>query len=253
MNSSAARFLDRAKSVLSKDGDLPDFFVYYLTVEIGEPSATAKSVRECYEVCDMAAPSWLASHFSNGLKKPRRYIKANGGYRLESKRRDEIAELLGDGQPNVQTSAALYRLEAQIPLGAKRDFLHETISCFNVGANRAAVVMCWNLTAHHLQDHILADRTRRSAFDAALANNTDKRVKIKSINKPDDFTEMSESKFLEFCREAKIISGSVFNKLKNRLDERNAAAHPSGVKTTAKAAEAYIDDLVENVVMKYAA
>jgi transglutaminase-like putative cysteine protease len=38
-----------------------------------------------------------------------------------------------------------------------------------------------------------------------------------------------------------------------RQHERNSAAHPSGVKTTPKAAEAYIEDLVENVLKKFPA
>lgn len=113
--------------------------------------------------------------------------------------------------------------------------------------------MCWNLAAHHLQDHILKEPTRLAAFNGVLALNKDTRVKIKTVAKQDDFTEMSESKFLLFCREAKVITGTMFKKLENRLDERNGAAHPSGVKTTPKAAEAYIEDLVENVLKKFAA
>jgi hypothetical protein len=253
MNSPARRFYDRANSLLANQSDLPDFFAYHLTVEMAEPVATVKAVRDCYEACDMAAPTWLASHFSNGLNKPRRYIKLNGGYRLENKRREEISALLDDGRPGLQTSAALNRLEGQITDGPKRDFLHETINCFDVGAYRAAVVMCWNLAAHHLQDHILADAARHAAFNAVLAKNTDTRVKIKVVVKQDDFTEMPESKFLLFCREAKIITSSMYNKLEGRLDERNSAAHPSGVKTTPKAAEAYIEDLVENVLKKFPA
>lgn len=253
MNSPARRFYDRAKSAVDKESDLPDFFAYHLTVEMAKPSVTVKAVRDCYDTCDMAPPSWLASHFSNGLKKPRRYIKLNDGYRLENRRREEIVMLLGDSQAAVQTSTALNRLEAQIPVGPKRDFLHETINCFGVGACRAAVVMCWNLAAHHLQDHILADAARHAAFNAVLAKNTDTRVKIKAVGKQDDFTEMSESKFLLFCREAKVITSSMFKKLEGRLDERNSAAHPSGVKVTPKTAEAYIEDLVENVLKKFPA
>jgi len=111
------------------------------------------------------------------------------------------------------------------------------------------VVMCWNLTLHHLQDHILAHAT--ASFAQALAVNTDARVKIKSFSKDDDFTEMPESKFLEFCRVGKIVTSSMYNKLKGRLDDRNGAAHPSGVTTTPKFAEAYIEDMVENVIRKF--
>ena len=249
----ARRFYDRVKPVISKEGDVPDFFAYYLTIEMDHLAATVQDIRDCYAACDLAPPSWLASHLSNGLKsKPRRYVRANGGYRLEVNRRNNIAKLLGDNRPAAQTSAALNRLGTYVPAGSKRDFLHETISCFGVAAYRAAVVMCWNLAVAHLQDHVLASPARLAAFNAALGNNKDGRVKIRVVTKLDDFTEMPESKFLLFCREAKIITSSMFKKMESRLDERNSAAHPSGVKTTPKGAEAFIEDLVENVITKFA-
>jgi hypothetical protein len=62
---------------------------------------------------------------------------------------------------------------------------------------------------------------------------------------------MPESKFLEFCRVGKIVTSSMYNKLKGRLDDRNGAAHPSGATTTPKFAEAYIEDMVENVILKF--
>lgn len=251
-SSQIRRFYKHAEPHITVAADLPDFFVYYLTVEQGEPVASTRAIGECYDACDLASPSWLASHMSKGVSnKPKRFVKRDGGYRLENKRKETIAALLGDGTPDAQTSAALSRLETQVPPGTKRDFLHETIKCFNAGANRAAIVMCWNLAAHHLQEYIIADTTRHAAFDAVLAKNTDKRVKITAITKQDDFTEMSEAKFLEFCRESKIITGTIFNRLKGRLDERNGAAHPSGIVIKPKAAEVYIEDLVDNVLLKY--
>jgi hypothetical protein len=254
MSDTALRFFKRFHQYAGKDSDVPDFFVYHLTIERGEPAATAQGVRACYRACDLAEPSWLASHLSNGLKsKPKRFVKQNGGYRLEHRRREQIADLLGTEQPSVQTSASLDKLEERIVPGPKREFLRETISCFEVGANRAAVVMCWNLTVHHLQDHVMAKPSRHMAFNAMLSQNKDSRVKIKVITKQDDFTEISESKFLHFCREAKLITSSLFKKLQVRLDERNAAAHPSGLNVTQKSAEAFIEDLVENVIVKFPA
>jgi hypothetical protein len=78
-------------------------------------------------------------------------------------------------------------------------------------------------------------------------------VRTKSVTKRDDFSDIPEGKFLEFCRTAKVITASLYNKLKTRLDERNAAAHPSGIKVTSTVAQAYIDDLVENVLLKFSA
>jgi hypothetical protein len=251
MSNAIERFYQRARKAFTKETELPDFFVYHLTVELEEPVVTVQMIKDCYSACDLAIPSWLASHFSNGLKSnPKRFVKSAAGYRLEGKRREKIALALGVNGGDVQTSASLARLEALVPVGPKRDFLHETIKCYSAGANRAAVVMCWNLALHHLQEHVLAHG--RTAFEQALATNTDTRVKIKIVSKHDDFTEMPEGKFLEFCRTAKILTTSMYNKLKGRLDDRNGAAHPSGVTTTPKFAEAFIEDLVENVMRKYA-
>jgi hypothetical protein len=55
---------------------------------------------------------------------------------------------------------------------------------------------------------------------------------------------------LQVCKSALLISGSVHKIMKEKLDRRNIAAHPSGVGTFAPTAEEYIKDLVENVVLK---
>jgi hypothetical protein len=252
MSSGPENFYERVKPHLSNDGDIPDYFVFYLTVEMGASHATPKSVRECYAKCDLASPSWLAPHFSNGLKsKPKRFIKQGGGYRLENKRREFIASTLGATASRVQTSVALNRLIPNIPEGPKREYLTESISCFDAGANRASIVMCWNLAIHHLHDHVLSEVGRLTAFNSVLALNKDRRVKISSVSKIEDFTEVPEGKFLEFCREAKLLTSSMFKKLNSKLDDRNGAAHPSGLKITQKFAEAYVEDLVENVMLKY--
>jgi hypothetical protein len=246
------RFYKRAQSHIANANDLPDFFVYYITVEQGESVASTRAISDCYDACDLAVPSWLASNMSKGLSgRAKRFVKRDGGYRLEQRRRSELAGLLGGNEPALQIGAALSRLETRVPAGPKRDFLHETINCFGVAAYRASVVMCWNLALHHLQDYVLSDNARLATFNSALGNNKDGRVKIKVISKQDDFTEMPESKFLLFCREAKLITSTIYKKFEVRLDERNSAAHPSGVTITPKAAEAYIEDMVENVLLKY--
>lgn len=254
MNSALRRFYSRAKDKLRNDSELPDFFVYYITVDSNNGVASTRAIEACYQECDLSVPSWLPSHLSKGLKsKPKRFVKRDGGYRLENTRREEIAGALGASKSAIQPAPALERLESLIPVGPKREFLHETILCLGAGANRAAVVMSWNLALHHLQDHVLADAARLEAFNTALGANTDKRVKVKSVAKQDDFTEMPESLFLLFCRQSKLVTSSVFNKLETRLNERNAAAHPSGVKVGPSLAHAYIEDLVDNVLLKYTA
>ena len=59
---------------------LAELFVYFLTVESGQDSATPKQVAECFAACDLVVPGNVGARLSEGLKsKPPKYIKANGG------------------------------------------------------------------------------------------------------------------------------------------------------------------------------
>ena len=65
-----------------------------------------------------------------------------------------------------------------------------------------------------------------------------------------DFQELKESRVLQACKSANIISGSPYKILKEKLDRRNIAAHPLGVVVAQPTAEEFIKDLIENVVLK---
>ena len=79
----------------------------------------------------------------------------------------------------------------------------------------------------------------------------DKGVKLNAVTQRDDFTDMKESKFIEICRAAKVISHDVRKILDTSLGVRNSCAHPSGIKVTDTKVVAFVEDLVENVVLKY--
>ncbi|WP_197030380.1 hypothetical protein [Phyllobacterium sp. UNC302MFCol5.2] len=187
---------------------------------------------------------------SEGLKgKPPKYIKAGGGYKLQRHMREALSRKLGAEMVAAQTSATLRGLENKMPDGSDKDFLKEAIDCFEVGANRGTIVMVWILAMDHLFAHILAHKL--ADFNAALALNTDKSVKVRVIAQRDDFTEMKESKFIEFCRTAKIISNDVRKILDQKLDTRNSCAHPSGVTINKSKVIDFVEDLIGNVVLKY--
>jgi hypothetical protein len=62
---------------------------------------------------------------------------------------------------------------------------------------------------------------------------------------------MPESKFIEFCKSAKIISSDVRKILDQKLATRNSAAHPSTIIYTESKIVEYVEDLVEIVVKRY--
>ncbi|MCV6576173.1 MAG: hypothetical protein OIF58_10610 [Cohaesibacter sp.] len=229
---------------------LIELFVYFLTVELGQDTATAKEVDQCFTDCDLTPPKATAARLSEGLKtKPQKFVKSDAGYKLQRHMREALSKKLGAETTTSQTSATLRSLEHKMPAGSAKEFLAETLDCFEVGANRATIVMAWILTVNHLFDYIL--KHKLAEFNTALAKNTDKRVKVSVIAQRDDFSDIPEGKFLEFCRSANIISNDVRKILVQKLDTRNSCAHPSGVKIKRTKVIDFVEDLVENVVLKY--
>ena len=73
----------------------------------------------------------------------------------------------------------------------------------------------------------------------------------KQIAKMDDFAdELKESEVIAICASARIITGDMQNVLNVGLRRRNTAAHPSSLHITQLQAEAHIEDLVQNFVLK---
>ena len=227
---------------------LVGYFVYFLTVELGQVAATPKQVADCFGACGLATPNGVAARLSEGIKmKPAKYIRTNAGYKLQRVARDTISNTLGAERVVAQTSAVLRGLERKMPDGGRKEFLKETIDCFEAGANRATITMAWILAVDHLFAHIL--KHNLADFNASLAK--DKGVKLNSIRRRDDFNDMKESKFIEICRSANIISNDVRKILDTSLGIRNSCAHPSGIKVPDSKVIAFVEDLVENVVLKY--
>lgn len=251
MSKGANRFynsVDGASELAPRD--LVELFVYYLTVEAGESAASAKAVDACFEVCDLPPPKRTAAHLSEGVtSKPQRYVKVDGGYKLQRHRREGISKRLGAERVVVQTSAELRRLEERLSDGPKKAFLKETIDCFEAGANRATVVMCWLLTLDHLYELVITSFL--SAFNAELAKVKDRRVKVSMISTKDDFSDIPEGKFIELLRATGVISNDVRKILDAKLGIRNTCAHPSGVTIKRSKVIDFVEDLIENVILKY--
>lgn len=247
----ASRFLNAIDDAAGlKQTDLIDLFVYYLTVEQGKNAATATAIDECFKACDLTAPARIAPYLSEGIKtKPQKFIKVDGGYKLQRHFCETLSRRLGADRVAIQTSVELRRLEAKLKPGANKLFLKETIDCFEAGADRATIVMCWILILDHLYDLVL--KRHLADFNSKLAAVTDKQVKIPSVSSRDDFGEIREKKFIELLRSANIISNDVRKILDEKLGTRNSCAHPSGVVIRRSKVIDFVEDLVENILLKY--
>jgi hypothetical protein len=254
MSAGPNRFYNSIENVETlRQRDLIDLFTYYLTVEAGETVATATKINKCFSDCDLPLPVRTSTHLSEGTRsRPVKFVRVSGsenGYKLERNFRENLSKRLGAEKVVAQTSVELRRLEASISTGPKKDFLTETIDCFEAGADRATIVMCWILVLDHLFEYVFCQRL--AEFNSALANSPDKR--IKKIISRDDFAELKEKKFIEVCRAADIITNDVRKILDDKLGTRNSCAHPSGIKIKRSKVIDFVDDLITNVVLKYSA
>ncbi|MBI4245371.1 MAG: hypothetical protein HY606_14880 [Planctomycetes bacterium] len=143
----------------------------------------------------------------------------------------------------------LRKVLSKISSENQRKFIAEAISCLGVDAPRATIIMVWTGTIAHLYDYILAHRL--TEFNAALHARTDKFSRL-TVTCPDDFTDIREKVFIEVCRSANVISNDVRKILDEKLGIRNTCAHPSDVEIHKTKVVNFIEDLVDNVIVKYA-
>lgn len=227
---------------------LISLFVYFHTVKLGKRFAQANDIIAYYDACDLAVPTRVGARLYEGLRsKPQKYLKSSIGYKLERHYREFLETILSDDPSSKKVNATLRSLEQKLAEGEEKRFLAETIDCFEVGANRACIVMVWILTLDHIISHVI--NHKMNDFNQALSN--DRGVKLDCVRDRDDFSDIREAKLIELCRAAKIISNDVRKILDNALGVRNSAAHPSGVKVADSKVIAVVEDLVENVILKY--
>jgi hypothetical protein len=130
-------------------------------------------------------------------------VKTEHGYKLHWRTRDKFDQQLLSTTRSIQIHKLLKDLPAKIPIAEEKAFLEETLTCYRSGANRAAIVMCWNLAFSHLCNFILKDTSRLAAFNQELLQRF---TKAKAINVYDDFSRFQESDVLDLCNLAKIIT-----------------------------------------------
>ena len=90
---------------------------------------------------------------------------------------------------------------------------------------------------------------RLDRFNAAISKRYQKMTTLK-ITKYDEFLdELKESQVIEICNSASLFNSNIFKILKDKLDRRNIAAHPSSVLVVQSQADDVVTDLVNNVVL----
>ena len=243
------RFIQRFDKFSDYDGKTQvDYFAFYLQDLMEQDSFTTKQILACFDDLSIKSYSRTSAYLSeNSRDRKGKYIKSKQGYRLERRAYEQIKKDVEDEPERVQVSDQLSDLVANLKDSQEREFLREALNCFKVGANRATIILIWILVIEHLQKIIFNQEL--SEFNASLSKNPDK--KVKKIVKYDDFSGLQETKFIEVCRSANIISNDVRKILAEKLGIRNSAAHPSSIVFKSHKTTEFALDLINNVLLKY--
>jgi hypothetical protein len=211
---------------------------------------SAANVKSCYDKLHDPCPSSLSGYFLN-LVTQKVLLKNSSGYRLSGTTRDVLDGKYKATGYKVQITQLLQGLPQKIPDLAERTYLNEALICYEHGAFRAAVVMTWNLAYHHLCDFVLTQR--RDDFNNRWYKKLPGQHKNgqRSVVVMDDFMEeLKESEVIAICKDEGIITKDIWKIMDDKLGRRNSAAHASSVSIDQLQADAFIDDLVKNVVLK---
>jgi hypothetical protein len=223
---------------------------WFLHVHQSADHFSVAQVKHSYEVLHDPLPSSFSGYFAN-LISQKCLLRNASGYRLSGTMRDVLDKRYGQSAHKVQVTELLRGLPIQIPDLAERTYLNEALICYEHGAFRAAVVMTWNLAYHHLCDFVL--QKRLTDFNKRWYLKFPGQHKTpKSITSMDDFTEyLKEFEMIAICKDEGIITKDVWRVLDEKLGRRNSAAHASSLAIDQLQADAFIDDLVKNVVLKF--
>lgn len=127
-----------------------------------------------------------------------------------------------------------------------RGFVEEGIECAENGLYRAAVVLSWAGAMAVLYDHVQLNRLQEFNNEAQRRNS-----KWKHAVTTDEFAKMKESEFLEIIESLSIIGKNVKQSLLSDLQTRNGCAHPNSYKIGELKATSVIENLLNNIFLRF--
>ncbi len=227
-----------------------DFFVLYLTEFEGKSGVRPKDIEGCFNKLRLKSVSNISRYLSTNTSGPTpKFLKEKDAYHIERKLVIKLKGEIKLDKPFLEVNKNLRSLLSYLKNNSEQTFLEEAIKCFEVQAFRPSIVMVWILTIDHMYEFIITNKL--TEFNAALARVTDRRIRVTTVASKDDFSDIPEGKFIEITRSAGIISNDVRKILDEKLGIRNSAAHPSNITIGRGKTFDFIEDLINNVILKY--
>jgi hypothetical protein len=222
-------------------------FGWFLHTQRNAATFDNGAIRECFRKLGLVAPDVSVYLPRMAESRPPDLVRQRRSYQLARSVKLALDAKYGTFQKQVVITRLLTDLPGKVSDRAESVFLAEALSCYKVGAYRAASVMVWNLAFYRLLEWVMAKPQRLSDFNGAIAVKFPKKsVVIKRVN---DFEELKESDIIDICRTGRLFPKNLADILREKLTRRNIAAHPSSVVVTQGQADDTITDLVNNVVL----
>ena len=229
-----------------KQRDLTRFLVYWAVEIHGAIAMHAALLTDLFNALDLNPPVNPSDTLAK-LRNDNELVKVDVGYRPSAHLKQAIKRELQQAPPLLKAEPHIADLLKKVTRPDAKSFLEEANLCLRANAPRAAIVMTWIVVVDHLYEYVLAHKL--PAFSAELAK---KGWKIISVTSKDDFAEIKKEKdFIELCRAANVFNNDVRKILDEKLGIRNTAGHPSTVTVHGTKAANFIEDLVENVLLKF--
>ncbi|MGN6567135.1 MAG: hypothetical protein ACTHJ0_04245 [Flavipsychrobacter sp.] len=220
------------------------FYCNANSVDIFLPS----NLKECFVNANLRVPSNIPQYISRlSIGAPPFFIKKSKGYSLHRNFKKELDDIYKGSKHQQHISTQLRELLLNINSPQQKIFLEEAISCFEIKCYRSAIVMTWLLSMDIMYEFVLLKHIED--FNNAIQIHG--KYKKITIKKKEDFSDIKEADFLELLRVSKIISTDYRKVLEEKLNIRNTAAHPNTIIVKELKAIAFIEDLVENVILKF--
>jgi hypothetical protein len=173
------------------------------------------------------------------------------GYHCEGKFLAKYNDQYGTHDITLNIRQKVKDLINKVPDVAEKDFMVEAEICLRHDAGRATIIMVWNVAFYHLCQFILKHHLAK--FNAGYQKHYNKKwldAKVQTLATYDDFSaDLKESVVIDICKREQIVNQNVAKILNNRLGDRNSAAHPSTIHVGQLQAEAFIEDIVDNVIL----
>jgi hypothetical protein len=206
-------------------------------------------VNWCYEALDYNKTN--VSQYLSDMEQRKELLRDLRGFYLEGSLRAQYDARYGEHEITLSIRQQVKDLVNNVPDIAERDFMKEAEICLRHDAGRATIIMVWNVAFYHLCQFILKHHLAR--FNTGYQTYYNKKwqdAKVKAIKTYDDFgVDLKESVVVDICRREQIVTDGVAKILVEKLNKRNSVAHPSTIHVGQVQAEAYIDELVTNVIL----